>query len=183
MRLELRELQDRINITTLYVTHDQVEALSMSNRIAVMRDGRLVQVDPPREIYMRPTGSFIATFMGSTNLIPGTLTRDAESNWAVETAIGTFQSTKTSEVGAGQPVLLTIQPVNVRVHPETNHTVNVVKGTVVLTVFCGDFVDCQFSVDNQAIYGRYHPSLELSKGQQVYIELPAEHCIALAPDS
>ncbi len=183
MRLELRELQDRINITTLYVTHDQVEALSMSNRIAVMRDGRLVQVDPPREVYMRPTGSFIATFMGSTNLVPGTLTRDVDSSWAVETEIGIFRSGKTSEVGSGQRVLLTIQPVNVRVHLETNHTVNVVKGTVVLTVFCGDFVDCQFKVGNQTLYGRYHPSMELSKGQEVYIELPAEHCIALAQDS
>ena len=183
MRLELRELQRRIQVTTVYVTHDQVEAFSMSSRVAVVRDGRIVQVDSPREVYLRPNGSFVASFMGSSNLLPGRLIRSEDSNWAVETEIGTLKCVKSTEVRSDEQVLLTIQPVNVIVHQEVNHNTNVVKGIVDLTVFSGDYVDCQFKVGTHVIHSRQHPSVELPLGQEVYLELPAKHCVAVAADS
>jgi iron(III) transport system ATP-binding protein len=182
MRIELRELQKRIRVTTLYVTHDQVEALSMSNRVAVIRDGRIMQLDSPREVYLRPSGSFVAAFMGSSNMIPGTLTRNEDAIWATKTAIGTFHCAKSAEVRDGEQVLLTIQPVYVVVHEEMREGINVVQGTVDLTVFSGDYVDCQFQVGPQTIYARQHPSVELREGQKVSIELPPAHCIAVAPE-
>ena len=100
MRLELRELQRRIRITTLYVTHDQIEALSMSDRVAVMRGGVIVQVGSPREVYLHPKGSFVASFMGSTNLIAGRLAQKRDTT-LVETEVGTFECTKSSEMRAG----------------------------------------------------------------------------------
>ncbi|HWP57942.1 MAG TPA: ABC transporter ATP-binding protein [Candidatus Acidoferrales bacterium] len=183
MRVELRELQRRLQITTLYVTHDQVEALSMSNRIAVLREGRIVQADTPHEVYQRPSGSFVARFMGSTNLVPGILTRGHDLAWAVETEIGTFTSEKSVDVRAGDRVLLTIQPINVVVHREMNHAANVVRGKVELTVFCGDYVDCHFRVGTQLIYARQHPAIAPRQGEEVYLELPPQHCIAVAEDS
>src|SRR6185437_8528236 len=75
MRVELRRLQKQIGVTTIYVTHDQNEALAMSDRIAVMEQGRIVQMDEPREIYFRPASGFVASFIGSSNLFAGT--RDA----------------------------------------------------------------------------------------------------------
>ncbi len=182
MRIELRELQRRIQVTTLYVTHDQVEALSMSNRVAVIRAGRIVQLDSPREVHLQPSGSFVAGFMGSTNLIPGTLIRDRDTTWAVATTLGKLQCTKSDEVGAGQPVLLTIHPVYVVLHEEKKEGVNIVQGIIALTVFSGDYVDCQINVGGEIIHARHHPSVKLREGQPVSIELPAAHCIAVASD-
>ena len=75
MRFELRELQRRLRITTLYVTHDQIEALSMSNVIAVMNSGVIVQEGAPRDIYLQPKTKFVANFIGSTNQMTGQVTR------------------------------------------------------------------------------------------------------------
>ena len=181
MRLELRELQRRIRITTLYVTHDQIEALSMSSKIAIMREGSIVQVGSPREVYLRPYNSFVASFMGSTNLIPGRLSVDHNLTF-VETEIGTFRCIKTTDLHSGDQVLLAIQPVNVIVHEQLKQNSNVVKGTVELAVFSGDYLECEFKVGPYAISARQHSSLDLRRGQEVYVELPTEHCIAVAMD-
>jgi iron(III) transport system ATP-binding protein len=182
MRLELRELHKRIRVTTLYVTHDQIEALSMSNRVAVVNAGRIAQLDYPRAVYQQPNGSFVAAFMGSTNMIPGTLVRNPDSIWAIETGIGTFQCAKSTDVRAGEQVLLTIQPVYVVVHEELKMGTNIVRGTVLLSVFSGDYVDCQFQVGAQTLYARQYPSVERREGQDVSIELPTAHCVAVAPE-
>lgn len=182
MRLELRELQKRLRVTTLYVTHDQVEALSMSNRVAVVKEGRIAQLDNPRAVYQQPNDGFVAAFMGSMNMIPGILSRNSESIWAIDTAIGKFHCAKSSEVRVGERALLTIQPVYVVVHETMKAGSNMVRGTVVLSVFSGDYVECQFEVGDQTLYARQHPSVEFREGQEVFIELPAAHCIAVTPD-
>ena len=90
MRLELKELVKRIGITTMYVTHDQIEALSMSDRIAVMHDGVIVEEGTPREIYLSPRSAFTAHFIGQTNVLEGRLTgqNDKDGHALVETACG-----------------------------------------------------------------------------------------------
>jgi iron(III) transport system ATP-binding protein len=181
MRLELRELHKRLRVTTLYVTHDQVEALSMSNRVAVVKEGRIAQLDHSRAVYQQPNDSFVAAFMGSMNMVPGTLTRDSESIWAIDTAIGIFHCAKSSEVRVGERALLTIQPVYVVVHEIMKEGINTVRGKVILSIFSGDYVECQFKVGDQVLYARQHPSVEFQEGQEVCIELPAAHCIAVAP--
>ena len=182
MRVELRELQRRIRITTLYVTHDQVEALSMSSQIAVLRAGQICQIASPRELYLNPKGSFVANFMGATNLIEGRLS--ANHNLAsVETDIGNFQCTKSEEVHAGDAVLLAIQPVNVVLHQSQSSVANTVKGKVEHAVFSGDFLDCQIRVGSHTIFTKQHPTVEIRRGQDVYVELPAAHCIAVALDN
>jgi iron(III) transport system ATP-binding protein len=182
MRLELRELHKRLRVTTVYVTHDQVEALSMSNRVAVVKEGRIAQLDNPRAVYQQPNDGFVAAFMGSMNMVPGTLTRNSESIWAIDTAIGIFHCAKSSEVRVGERALLTIQPVYVVVHDTMKPGGNMVRGTVVLSVFSGDYVDCQIQVGDHTLYARQHPSVEFREGQEVFIELPAAHCIAVTPD-
>ena len=183
MRFELRELQKRLRVTTLYVTHDQVEALSMSNRVAVVKEGRIAQLDNPRVVYQQPNDGFVAAFMGSMNMVPGTLTRNSESIWAIDTAIGKFHCAKSSEARVGERALLTIQPVYVVVHETMKAGSNMVRGTVVLSVFSGDYVESQFEVGDQMLYARQHPSVEFREGQEVFIELPAAHCIAVTPDA
>jgi len=182
MRLELCELQKRLRVTTLYVTHDQVEALSLSNRVAVVKAGRIAQLDNPRTVHQNPNDGFVAAFMGSMNMVSGTLTRNADSIWAMDTAIGKFHCAKSSDLRVGERALLTIQPVYVVVHETIQAGINVVPGTVVLSVFSGDYVDCQLRVGEYTLYARQHPSVEFREGQEVFIELPAAHCIAVTPD-
>src|SRR5438477_3139848 len=92
VRAEIRTLQRELGITTIYVTHDQEEALSLSDRVAVMRDGRVLQVAAPKALYERPTGRFVADFVGTNNFLPGTC-REANGGGVVaETAIGVVRS-------------------------------------------------------------------------------------------
>ena len=113
MRWELKELQRRTGITFVYVTHDQSEAMALSDRIAVMHQGEVMQLGPPREVYTRPASKTVADFMGLVNLIPGRVVRAAGDDSLVA-------------VGGGTPVGLTLSPgavagqaVQVAVRPES----------------------------------------------------------------
>jgi iron(III) transport system ATP-binding protein len=88
MRQEIRQLQQRLRITTLFVTHDQVEALAMSDRVAVLRDGKIEQEASPKDIYNQPTSEFVANFVGATNLVKGTVLDWDARNATLETKFG-----------------------------------------------------------------------------------------------
>src|SRR5690242_3116914 len=88
VRAEIRKLQQSLGITTVYVTHDQEEALSLSDRVAVMRDGRIQQVATPKALYERPANRFVADFVGTNNFIPGVCKERGEERSVVETALG-----------------------------------------------------------------------------------------------
>jgi putative spermidine/putrescine transport system ATP-binding protein len=87
MQIEIRRIQRELGVTTILVTHDQEEAMSMSDRIAVMNAGRVEQFDTPEQVYDSPASLFVATFVGTANLLPGRLARDGEG-WAVEGEAG-----------------------------------------------------------------------------------------------
>lgn len=111
MQLELKDLQHRVGITFIYVTHDQEEALTMSDRIAVMGDGRVLQIGSPTEIYERPNCRFVADFIGETNFIDGQIV--AHENGYVTVAIGAgleVQSLKTEDRVEGSRVTVAIRP-------------------------------------------------------------------------
>jgi ABC-type Fe3+/spermidine/putrescine transport system ATPase subunit len=115
VRAEIRTLQRELGITTVYVTHDQEEALSLSDRIAVMRDGRVLQVATPKEMYERPVNRFVADFVGVNNFLPG-LCRDATATSVVaETALGLVRGRPvvSAEVKAGDRCVLVVRPENV----------------------------------------------------------------------
>ncbi len=105
MRTELRALVKSLGIATIFVTHDQVEAMSMSDRVALMRAGRVVQVGTPREIYLRPHSAFAARFLGHSNLIAGTV----RATGTVETALGALRA-ETGALQAGSAVSVVARP-------------------------------------------------------------------------
>lgn len=112
MQLELKLLQARLGTTFVFVTHDQAEALSMSDRIAVMRAGRIEQLDAPDAIYAEPASAYVASFIGQQNFVHGTVRADGE---AVDTAIGVIAGRWGGErVVAGQPAVAAIRPEYVR---------------------------------------------------------------------
>ncbi|MBT2304477.1 ABC transporter ATP-binding protein [Variovorax paradoxus] len=115
MRVFIRELQKRVGITTLYVTHDQAEAMVMSDRVAVMLGGRLQQFDVPEAIYLRPRSVDVARFIGRSNLIEGRVESmlPNEGPWLrfrIDTALGTVEADHDQPLSPGQAVQVTIRP-------------------------------------------------------------------------
>ena len=143
LRLEMREqilaLHKEIGTTMIYVTHDQKEALAMSNRMAVMDSGRVVQVGTPRDLYQRPASRFVADFIGEINLIPGKLL-DAGSGYSVETGLGTLRAEECpAGLAKGDGVLCAIRPEGLAfLEGEGGPGDNTVTGKVHSVIYLGE---------------------------------------------
>jgi ABC-type Fe3+/spermidine/putrescine transport system ATPase subunit len=136
MQTELKDLQERVGITFIYVTHDQEEALTMSDRIGVMNEGRLLQVGSPQQIYEQPTSRFVAGFIGEINLLPATVV-DHES---VRLAGGRLVSARTGTL-AGEAVTVAVRPERLSLFGRGETVparLNAVHGRVVRRVYFGD---------------------------------------------
>lgn len=176
LRVELRSLQRQLGITTLYVTHDQVEALSMSNRIAVMSQGRIVQEGTAHEIYESPASDFVARFVGTANFFAGNVAGPGrDGRHLVETAIGMIEATCPDGVVAGEKVTVTVRPENVRVHAAPPAAApNLLAGEVATVMFLGEYLDCRVRVGTQLILTRQHPRTRFRRGDAVQVELDPE---------
>jgi iron(III) transport system ATP-binding protein len=176
MRSELLLIQRRVGITTLFVTHDQVEALSMSDRVAVMDRGKIVQEGSPRDVYHSPATEFVAGFIGSTNLLQGTVRRaDEPGRVAVRTIIGILE-TSAQETAEGERVMVAIRPEDVAIHrdppPATGRSsANVLVGTVEIALFTGVSVEYHVRVDGATIQAHASSRLDLERGDRAYVEL------------
>ncbi|HEY4134643.1 MAG TPA: ABC transporter ATP-binding protein [Alphaproteobacteria bacterium] len=184
-RTEIRDLVKRLGITTVYVTHDQIEALTMSDVVAVMDRGLIVQEASPVDIYRQPKVRFVADFIGLTNFVPGTV-KEAPVNGSkqgvVETASGVIRCTLPEGASKGDKVLIVVRPEDVNLIPVGSATTNnVITGVVSAAMFMGDSKEYRIQLkDNAAIRLKLHPATEISEGQEVHVELPAERCRALA---
>ena len=182
MRFELKRLQRELKITTVYVTHDQSEALALSHQIAVMSAGRIQQIGTPREIYERPQTQFVADFVGTTNFVDGTV-RAAEPEdryYMIDTELGTLRSYSVEAVRPGQKVILSIRPEDVRLS-ETQPAAggNVIHGTVDQKVFLGESLDWQLKVGTRTVLSRTHPTIYTKIGEQVWAHIDAAKCVAM----
>ena len=162
MRNELKQLTSSLGITTLFVTHDQLEALTLSDQVAVMDSGRLVQYGPPREIYEAPRNRFAAEFIGSANFFEGTVTEAVEAGGVtgVETAQGVLRCTAAEAVPKGARVAVAVRPENVTLHAggaPAGEDANVLSGTVRSVVYLGNTLDCQVEVSGALVKADVHP--------------------------
>jgi spermidine/putrescine transport system ATP-binding protein len=133
LQVELKALQEEIGITFVYVTHDQEEALTMSDRIAVMSDGRVEQTGSPREIYEAPETAYVADFLGVSNLM------DARCEGSGRVALGEFElQASEGSIDARGEVKLTIRPERIRLGPHSHAGRNVIPGMVERTVYLGN---------------------------------------------
>ncbi|MGI9824198.1 ABC transporter ATP-binding protein [Agromyces sp. Marseille-Q5079] len=186
MRNELRSLQQRLGITALYVTHDQSEALSMSDRVAVMNQGRIVQEAAPRDLYYQPADRFVADFVGRVNMIPAVVRgRDADGDALVE-AFGTRLVTPCPDgVGTGADVTVTFRPESVRWHEVAPDRPNLLPARVVRVEFLGEIVEYEAEIlSGQTVVGsivvRGAPPSSPTTGSDVVIELAPHACRVLA---
>jgi iron(III) transport system ATP-binding protein len=173
MRFELKRLQRELGITTVYVTHDQSEALALSHEIAVMSDGRIQQIGPPREIYERPRSRFVADFVGSTNFIDGEMLAPGRAR----TGIGDVEIPP-GELRAGERVELSVRPEDVELAETRPEGANVWQGRVDQKVFLGEFVDFQVRLGERILLSRRHPSLRTPIGDPIFVKLHPEKCVA-----
>ncbi len=182
MRFELKRLQRELKITTIYVTHDQSEALALSHQIAVMNAGRIQQIGSPREIYERPQTQFVADFVGTTNFVDGTvLAREPEDNvYLIDTEIGRLRSYSVEAVSPGQKVILSIRPEDVRLSEAPLAAgQNVVEGVVDQKVFLGESLDWVIKSGNRTLLARTHPTIYTRVGEKVWAHIDAAKCVAM----
>ena len=135
VRSEIRTLQQELGITTVYVTHDQEEALSLSDRVAVMRDGRVLQVATPKALYERPASRFVADFVGTNNFIAGVCKEQTGEDAVVETALGPLRARRAAAIPAGERCVLAVRPENLSLD---GAGVNVLEGRVRLSAYLGN---------------------------------------------
>lgn len=138
MRDEIRRICKQAGLTAIYVTHDQKEALSMADRVAVLEGGRVRQCGTPQELYARPASRFVATFLGETNLLEGTVVRaEGERVW-VNTEVGVVVGRATGKAAAGATVAISIRPEALHLGPAPAGEANVWDGQVHDTVYLGE---------------------------------------------
>ncbi len=182
MRFEIKALQRRVNITTIYVTHDQAEALAISDQIAVMHAGKLIEVGSPHQLYSRPKRRFTATFLGLTNLIEGRVVEiggDSQPG-KIETKRGIFSFIPAPGLAKGQPAILSVRPEHIEVMKQKPQvTQNVLEGTVKEAIFMGDAYHCQIAVGDTLLRVHTHPFLSMSPGDKVYLHLDPQSCNGL----
>jgi iron(III) transport system ATP-binding protein len=181
MRFELKRLQRELRITTVYVTHDQSEALALSHRIAVMSEGRILQVAAPRDIYERPANRFVADFVGTTNFLDGSVTaREAASAhvW-VESEIGPLRAFAGDGLREGDRVVLSVRPEDVELTEGDPRGDNARRAVVDQKVFLGEFVDFQVKLGERTLLARAHARLRTRVGEPIAVSIDPDKCIAL----
>ncbi len=186
MRFELKRMQRELGLTTVYVTHDQSEALALSHEIAVMNEGRVVQIGSPRDIYERPRNRFVADFVGSTNFLEGVVVATGpDGRCRVGTPIGEFNVRCVDPLNRNDTVVVSVRPEDVELSeqpPTPADGDNACAGTVDAKVFLGDCLDFQVKVSDVVVLARVHPSLRTPVGAPIHLRIKAEKCIAI-PDA
>jgi len=184
MRFELKNLVKSLGVTTLYVTHDQMEALTMSDSVAGMHEGVFVEEATPKELYLRPRSAFTATFLGETNLIAGKVVGLAASDglWQVETPHGPIVCATAYEPEGHHNVWVACRPEGVVVTAARPVGENIVPGRIMAVVFAGDQIMYSIAVGAQEIRVKSDPFHSFQDGDQVFVQLPCERCFLIRRD-
>jgi iron(III) transport system ATP-binding protein len=154
MRTEIRRICRQAGLTAIYVTHDQKEALSIADRLAILSAGRIEQIGRPREVYLQPNSRFVANFIGETNFIEGTVSGATDGRVEIECAIGHLISTAPSQqqLSAGQAVTVSLRPEAIQLGEAGSDRANRFHGVVHDSIYLGEVA--QHQVNLPATNGR-----------------------------
>lgn len=174
MQLELRMIQRQLGATFIYVTHDQTEALVMSDRIAVMNEGRIVQVGSPREIYANPANEFASDFIGETNLFHGIVVQIEGGSVHIKMGTGQVLIGKGENIDIGEPVTLSVRPESIRINASSSldGSNSRISGSIVDVIFLGSRTRLQIDIgDGKVVLADVddEASLELRIGSNIEI--------------
>ena len=181
LRIEIKELVQRLGITTLYVTHDQAEALAMSDSIAVMWRGQLLQEATPRDLYFKPSHTFVAEFIGQVNFFEGAVVENSGAGMGrVTTGHGDLVCSVPAGMVKGARALIALRPENLRIAVANGQApLNAIRGRVSKNVFLGDFVDCQIAIQDKMVRAKLPPVTNVAEGSDVFLTFDPQSCIVL----
>jgi len=186
MQIEIKHIHENLGVTMAFVTHDQDEALTMSDRVAVFNDGIIQQVDEPATLYEKPQNSFVANFIGETNALCGEVISTQDETCAVQLPSGakiTAQNVFTH--GSGARTSVSLRPERVQLNDERPDETNVFEATVIETIYHGNHVRVALDVAGQQDFramvraGNIHA--DLNPGHKLFVGFSAEDCRALDP--
>ncbi len=178
MRAFITDLQKRLQITTLFVTHDQVEAIELADHIGVMFDGELVQFGTPEEIFNRPRNASIADFMGATNLIPGTLESSTQGESRLATPVTTLRVLQQPQQAVGAEVVATIRPEHIDlflVAEDPGSGDNRFRATIASAVYYGGTVNYRVQASGVDLQVKDRSTHRYDQGEEVIVQLRPEH--------
>ena len=185
MRTELKRLQQRIGVTTIYVTHDQAEALEMSDLIAVINKGRLVQLDTPRNVYFEPRDAFVAGFMGATNLLKGTTESAVADGQTGTVRLGDGRFVRCrfpTAIAAGQAAVVSVRPEIIDLMPakaEAPEGYSALVGVVASSGFLGQTTRYRIDSGGVMIEGSVDTAAHFDHGSEVSLLFPIDKAVGL----
>jgi len=183
MRIFIRELQQRVKITTVYVTHDQAEAMTMSDRVVVMFGGRIAQIGAPSEIYDRPATREVASFVGQVNLIEAVVLAIGEAGCKARTCFGEIEVAHPNGARIGSPITLALRPEAISLTPLTGAK-DGRPGRVLASYYSGGIIDYRVELDGGAnLRVQTFPTMRFNAGDRVSVQAPADRFWPLADPS
>jgi iron(III) transport system ATP-binding protein len=183
MRFELEDMVSRAALTTLYVTHDQSEALALSDRVAVMSEGLIVQDGPPREVYATPRNEFVASFLGVANLLTGEVEQVENGRGMVrlDSHAGMLELSLSNGIGVGDKVKIVIRPEDIDLQTSrSDKVVNLIGGKMMRIVFEGAQSECFIKVNEHELRVRLHHANAPKVGDQIWLKINSERCVVYA---
>ena len=169
MRVELKKITRAAGVTTLYVTHDQAEALTLGDKVCVMHNGEIIQMAPPQEVYSKPADRFVAQFVGEMNFIQGEITGSGE----IRSPLGTIQALVPHGLSAGTSVTLAVRPEHVRVSAAPGPHGNIHHGKITSKNYLGDCALLEVEVEGVSLLAKLAGDSELAIGSAAVVEIPA----------
>ena len=180
-RKELRSFLTKLRITAVYVTHDRIEALSLSDRMAVMKEGRIVEIGTPKEIYFDSDQGFVADFIGRANLIQGNVASTDDSYTRVDSPIGMIACRKKARLAPGMEVTVCVRPEFIRVlAKEAKEGLNLFHGRVHLLVFVGDAYEGEIRIGDIPIITRIEATAGIREGEMIALQFDPLRCVILS---
>ncbi|HET6159254.1 MAG TPA: ABC transporter ATP-binding protein [Dongiaceae bacterium] len=184
MQVELRRIQRQVGITTIFVTHDQEEALTLSDRIAIFDSGRIIQEGAPMAVYERPVTKFAAGFLGDANFLQGRVASLESGGLArVALEIGGEASCRLSDGQVGQPVLLALRPEKITLAAAGAAGLNAVRGKVLDVVFSGNSTTYRIAVGDQimTVFKQNLVAATAAPGSDILLSWSPEHLVQVTP--
>jgi len=186
MQMEIKHLHERLGVTVVYVTHDQGEALTMSDRVAVFHQGQIQQIEDPRTLYEKPLNTFVANFLGENNRLPAHLLEQRGESCTVKLGRGETVEALAVNVGAtGSPVSLSIRPERVLLNGASASCPNRFTGRVAEFIYLGDHIRIRLEVCGVSDFFVKQPIAEFDQALRVGDVVPigwhVEHVRALDP--
>ena len=179
-RKELRAFLGKLQITAVYVTHDRVEALALSDSIAVMRAGQIVEIGTPKKIYFDADHRFVADFIGRANLVKATVRADEGGHTIVDSGLGRIVC-QHRDIPVGSEATLCIRPEFIRIaRGEAEAASNLVNGRIESLVFVGDAYEAEIRVGAEQLLAKIDPDANLNEGEAVSFALDPAHCLLVA---